>query len=70
MRNHEKNNAWNIRHLVDDSFDPSSQQASVLYSRLMDFKPEPRRISIEERVLEGLHDISLHLSCSRLLQFN
>ena len=33
----EKNNTWNIRRLVDDSFVPSSKQPSVLCCRLMDF---------------------------------
>ena len=32
-----KNNTWNIRLLVDDSFVPSSKQPSVLYCRLTDF---------------------------------
>ena len=30
-------NAWNIRHLVDESFVPANQQTSVLYCRLTDF---------------------------------
>jgi hypothetical protein len=29
-----KNNAWNIRRLVDDSFVPANQQTSVLYPHL------------------------------------
>ena len=33
----KKNNTWNIRCLVDDSFVPSSKQTSVLYCRLTDF---------------------------------
>merc|ERR1712051_984568 len=33
-----KNNAWNIRLLVDDSFVPFSKQPSVIYCRLTDFK--------------------------------
>ena len=36
-RNHEKNNTWNIRLLVDDSFVPLSKQPSVIYCRLTDF---------------------------------
>jgi hypothetical protein len=36
-RNHEKNNTWNIRRLVNDSFFPSSKQPSVLYCTLMGF---------------------------------
>ena len=36
---YEKNNTWNIRRLVDNSFVPSAQQTSVLYCRLTDFKP-------------------------------
>ena len=39
-RNHEKNNTWNIRPLVDDSFVPSSKQLGVLYCKLMDFKSD------------------------------
>ena len=34
----KKNNAWNIRHLVNESFVPSVQWASVLYWRLSDFR--------------------------------
>ena len=33
----KKNNAWNIRHLVDESFFPAIKQTSVLYCRLSDF---------------------------------
>ena len=37
-RNHEKkNNTWNISSLVDESFVPANQHASVLYCRLTDF---------------------------------
>ena len=35
---YKKNNTWNIRLLVDDSFVPSSKQPSVIYCRLTDFK--------------------------------
>ena len=38
MRNNEKNNAWNIRHLVDESSALASQRTSVSYCRLTDFK--------------------------------
>ena len=39
MRNYKKkNNAWNIRHLTDDSFVQANQQTRVLYCRLTDFK--------------------------------
>ena len=31
IRKYEKNNAWNIRRLVDESFVPSTQGPSVLY---------------------------------------
>ena len=34
----KKNNTWNIRRLVDESFVSSAQQTSVLYCRLTDFK--------------------------------
>ena len=33
----KKNDTWNIRRLVDESFVPSAQQTSVLYCRLTDF---------------------------------
>ena len=36
-KKYEKNNTWNIRLLVDDSFVPSSKQPSVIYCRLTDF---------------------------------
>ena len=39
IRNYEKNNAWNIRRLVDESFVPSTQRPSVLYWWLTDFWP-------------------------------
>ena len=32
----KKNNAWNIRHLVDELFVPASQRASISYCRLSD----------------------------------
>ena len=35
-RNYEKNNTWNIRRLVDESFVPADQQTNVLYCRLSD----------------------------------
>ena len=34
----KKNNTWNIRQLVDDSFVPSSKQPSILYCKLTDLK--------------------------------
>ena len=37
IRNDEKNIAWNIRILIDESFVPVSQRTNVLYCRLMDF---------------------------------
>ena len=44
IRNYEKKNTWNVRHLVDESFVPSVQQTSVLYCRLTDFKIEKTNI--------------------------
>ena len=38
IRNYKKNNASNIRRLVDESFVPANQQTSVLYCRLSDFR--------------------------------
>ena len=37
IRNYENNNAWNIRHLVHESFVLAFQQTSVLHCRLTDF---------------------------------
>ena len=38
-RNYEKkNNTWNIKCLVDESFVPATQRSSILYSRLSDFR--------------------------------
>ena len=37
MKKKIKNNAWNIRHLVDEQFVPLAQRTSVLYCRLTDF---------------------------------
>ena len=36
IRNYKKNNAWNIRRLVDGSFGPANQRTSLLYCRLSD----------------------------------
>ena len=33
----KKNNAWNIRRLVDEYFVPWTQRPSILYSRFSDF---------------------------------
>ena len=53
-RNYEKNNAWNIRHLVDELFVPASQRASISYCRLSDFKrgyhAEMKNCSVPRRV--------------------
>jgi hypothetical protein len=45
----KKNNTWNIRLLVNDSFVPSSNQPSVIYCRLTDFR----------RVTENNYRVSL-----------
>ena len=37
MRNYKKDNAWNIRLLVNESFVPANQWTSVSYCRLSDF---------------------------------
>ena len=37
-KKYTKNNTWNIRLLVYDSFVPSSKQPSVIYCRLTDLK--------------------------------
>ena len=37
IRNYDKNNAWLIRCLVDESFVPLTQRARVLHRRLSDF---------------------------------
>ena len=36
----KKNNTWNVRSLVDDSFVPSSKRPSVLYCKLTDLKSD------------------------------
>ena len=45
----KKNNTWNIRHLVDNSFVPLSKWPSVLYSRLTDFKSA--KLELYKRIL-------------------
>ena len=40
IRNYEKNNAWSIRGLVDESFVPASPWASESYCRLSVFRAE------------------------------
>ena len=42
----KKNNAWNIRCLVNESFVPASHRASVLYCRLSDFTWQFRKVSL------------------------
>ena len=37
----KKNNTWNIRCLVNESFVPATQQASILYWRLTDLQKMP-----------------------------
>ena len=37
IRNYEKKNTWNVRHLVNELFVPLAQQTSLLYCRLSDF---------------------------------
>ena len=36
IKDYKKNNSWNIRRLVDESFDPANQRTSILYCRLLD----------------------------------
>ena len=36
----KKNNTWNIRRLVDDSFAPLARQTSILNCKLTDFRYE------------------------------
>ena len=38
IRNYKRNNAWNIRHLVDDSFVPLSKRPIISYCKSADFK--------------------------------
>ena len=55
IRNHEKNKAWNIRHLVDESFIPATQQTRVLYCRLSDFRAQGN--SMTNLMLKKLVDL-------------
>ena len=43
IRNYKKNNAWNIRRLVNESFVPANQRTSVLYCRWSDFNTSVER---------------------------
>ena len=58
----KKNDTWNIRRLVEESFVPSTQLISILYCRLTDFKFLGRI---------GYNDISFYNFCTRriLLEF-
>ena len=38
IRNYKKDNAWNIRGLVNESFVQVNQRTSILYCRLLDFR--------------------------------
>ena len=44
ISNYKKNNAWNIRRLVNDSFVPANQRTSVLYCRLSHFRASARQM--------------------------
>ena len=55
IRNHEKNKVWNIRHLVDESFIPATQQTRVLYCRLSDFRAQGN--SMTNLMLKKLVDL-------------
>ena len=63
----KKNNAWNIRHLVNESFVPSVQWASVLYWRLSDFRTNS--VNLVVGVLFGRYRFmagkSLVLKCNK-----
>ena len=55
LKSIKKNNTWNIRLLVDDSFVPSSKQPSIIYCRLTYLKSDCQDCSIEKKVSEILH---------------
>jgi hypothetical protein len=50
----KKDNTWNIRCLVDDSFVPSAQEISVLYSRLTNFRPVIWHFMLESKFKKNL----------------
>ena len=47
----KKNNTWNIRRLVEESFVPVNQQTIVLYCRLSDFRICPEH---SEQLIETI----------------
>ena len=65
----KKNNTWNIRCLVDDSFVPSSKRPSVLYCKLTDFwtRKASERIVIGHK--EGNHWVPIFSPFFSLVKF-
>ena len=61
-RNHEKNNTWNIRRLVDDSFVPSSKRPNlnwrILYPGVPGVHARSARIIIQESCCSSSHCLS------------
>ena len=49
-RNYEKNNTWNIRRLVNESFVPANQQTSVSYCRLKNFLAVPAALTQKQNM--------------------
>ena len=63
----KKNNTWNIRRLVDDSFVPSSKQPSVLYCKLTDFKLRKWHFKRDFNLqMDNLFVIHIHKKCFSL----
>ena len=60
----KKNNTWNIRHLVDDSFVPSSKRPSVLHCKLTDFNTF--RVLLEINGILNVLVITAKLACRNL----
>ena len=55
IRNNKRNNAWNIRPLVDNSFVPVNQLTSVLYCRLSDFTTTHKKLSTVSFYRQAIH---------------
>ena len=56
----KRNNTWNIRRLVDESFVQATQRTSVLYWRLSDFNTIPLLQKSENQVQYNLDNLFRH----------
>ena len=62
-RNYEKkNNIWNIRHLVNESFVPATQRPSILYMKIVGFHVSLATMLRYDIMTKLCFDISIQFS--------